>query len=230
MCCTRASRICASSVSAWTGDGLRGKHIEALAKDWYARGLSASTLHNNLSIFRTFAEWIGKAGMVRDIQHYLEPGVTTRSSIAREDKSWAQRGVDVTAKIKQVRPERCASRVAARNAEGLRAASSRSHAASSAQCRPRGLPQHHSRHQGWTRSGGADLHAGTTCAARSGENLLRDAILEHQRSTAPAIHSASSPNGKITTTRWCAPAASRAGTALLATACDINTPTSATES
>ena len=28
---------------------LRGKHIEALANDWHARGLSASTLHNNLS-------------------------------------------------------------------------------------------------------------------------------------------------------------------------------------
>jgi site-specific recombinase XerC len=37
---------------------LRGKHIEALANGWHARGCSASTLHNNLSIFRTFAEWI----------------------------------------------------------------------------------------------------------------------------------------------------------------------------
>ena len=27
---------------------LRGKHIEALAKDWNTRGLSASTLQNNL--------------------------------------------------------------------------------------------------------------------------------------------------------------------------------------
>ena len=82
---------------------LRGKHIEALAKDWHARGLSASTLHNNLSIFRTFAEWIGKAGMVRDIEHYLGSGVTTRSSIAHEDKSWSRRGIDVTLKIEQVR-------------------------------------------------------------------------------------------------------------------------------
>jgi len=39
---------------------LRGKHIEALTKDRHARGLSASTLQNNLSIFRSFAEWIGK--------------------------------------------------------------------------------------------------------------------------------------------------------------------------
>src|SRR5487761_761582 len=33
---------------------LRGKHIEVLVKDWHARGLSASTLQNSLSIFRTF--------------------------------------------------------------------------------------------------------------------------------------------------------------------------------
>jgi hypothetical protein len=50
---------------------VRGKHIAELAKDWEARGLSPSTLQNNLSIFRTFAEWIGKAGMVRGIEHYL---------------------------------------------------------------------------------------------------------------------------------------------------------------
>jgi integrase len=106
-----------------TVTGLRGKHIEALAKDWHARGLSASTLHNNLSIFRTFAEWIGKAGMVRNIEHYLGSGVTTRSSIAREDKSWSQRGVDVAAKIEQVRQKdaRVALQLELQRAFGLRA-------------------------------------------------------------------------------------------------------------
>lgn len=82
---------------------LRGKHIEALASDWHARGFSASTLHNDLSIFRTFAEWIGKAGMVRGIEHYLGPRTPARSSIAREDMSWSGRGVDVAAKIEAVR-------------------------------------------------------------------------------------------------------------------------------
>ena len=82
---------------------LRGKHVEALAKDWHTRGLSASTLQNNLSIFRTFAEWIGKAGMVRGIEHYLGSGMAARSSIAQEDKSWSGRGIDIAAKIEQVR-------------------------------------------------------------------------------------------------------------------------------
>lgn len=103
--------------------GLRGKHIEALAKDWHARGLSASTLHNNISIFRTFAEWIGKAGMVRDIEHYFGSGVSTRSSIAREDKSWSRRNVNVTAKIEQVRQKdaRVALQLELQRAFGLRA-------------------------------------------------------------------------------------------------------------
>ena len=102
---------------------LRGKHIEALAKDWEARELSASTLQNNLSIFRTFAEWIGKAGMVRGIEHYLGSGTTARSSIAREDKSWSGRGVDVAAKIEQVRQKdaRVALQLEVQLAFGLRA-------------------------------------------------------------------------------------------------------------
>lgn len=98
---------------------LRGKHVEALASDLHARGFSASTLQNNLSIFRTFAKWIGKAGMVRGIEHYLGPGTAARSSIAREDKSWSGRGVDVALKIEQVRQKD--ARVALQLAFGLRA-------------------------------------------------------------------------------------------------------------
>ncbi len=102
---------------------LRGKHIEVLAKDWEARGLSASTLQNNLSIFRTFTEWIGKAGMVRGIEHYLGSGTAARSSIAREDKSWSGRGVDIAAKIEQVRQKdaQVALQLELQRAFGLRA-------------------------------------------------------------------------------------------------------------
>ncbi len=102
---------------------LRGKHIDALAKDWHARGFSASTLHNNLSIFRMFAEWIGKAGMVRGVDHYLGSGTTARSSIAREDKTWSGRDVNVAAKLEQVRQkdERIALQLQLQLAFGLRA-------------------------------------------------------------------------------------------------------------
>jgi integrase len=102
---------------------LRGKHIEALTKDRQARMPSASTLRNNLSIFRTFAERIGKAGLVRGIEHYLGSGMAARSSIAREDKSWSGRGVDVAAKIGQVcqRDARVALQLELQLAFGLRA-------------------------------------------------------------------------------------------------------------
>ncbi|MGH8291559.1 MAG: phage integrase N-terminal domain-containing protein [Steroidobacteraceae bacterium] len=102
---------------------LRGKHIEALTKYWHARGLSASTLQNNLSIFRTFAEWIRKAGMVRGIDHYLGSGTAARSSIARQDKTWSGRGIDVGAKIEQVRQKdpRVALQLELQAAFGIRA-------------------------------------------------------------------------------------------------------------
>ena len=42
-----------------TVHSFRGKHMEVLAKAWEERGLSPSTLQNNLSTFRIFAGWIG---------------------------------------------------------------------------------------------------------------------------------------------------------------------------
>jgi integrase len=106
-----------------TVQSLRGKHVEALVKDWHERGLSASTLQNNLSILRSFAEWIGKAGMVRGIEHYLGPGTAARSCIARQDRTWSGRGIDVAAKVEQVRrkDERVALQLELQLAFGLRA-------------------------------------------------------------------------------------------------------------
>ena len=106
-----------------TVKSLRGKHVEVLVKDWHERGLSASTLQNNLSIFRSFADWIGKAGMVRGIEHYLGSGTAARSSIARQDRTWSGRGIDVAAKVEEVRrkDERVALQLELQLAFGLRA-------------------------------------------------------------------------------------------------------------
>lgn len=106
-----------------TVTSLRGTHIAKLMQDGQARGLSASTLQNTLSIFRTFAEWIGKAGMVRGIEYYLGPGTAVRSSIAGQDRSWSARGIDVAAKIDQVRLKdtRVALQLELQAAFGLRA-------------------------------------------------------------------------------------------------------------
>jgi len=86
-----------------TVDSLRGKHVATLVTAWHQRGLSASTIQNQLSIFRTFASWIGKAGMVQSTEHYLGAGVASRTSIAREDRSWSGQGIDAQDKIEQVR-------------------------------------------------------------------------------------------------------------------------------
>jgi integrase len=106
-----------------TVTSLRDKHVVKLMEDWHGRRLSASTLQNNLSIFRTFAEWIGKAGMVRGIEHYLGPGVAVRSSIARQDRSWSAHGIDPVTKIEQVRlkDSRVAMQLELQAAFGLRA-------------------------------------------------------------------------------------------------------------
>lgn len=81
--------------------GFGGRHMDALAKEWQGQGLSASTLQNNTSVMRQFAEWIGKSGMVESSAHYFGDAAT-RTSINETDKSWSAQGVDVDAKIAEV--------------------------------------------------------------------------------------------------------------------------------
>ena len=85
-----------------TVHSFRGKHMQALAKAWEERGLSASTLQNNLSTFRIFAGWIGKAGMVEPTGRYVTPGAASRTSIATQDRSWSAQNVDIAAKLAEV--------------------------------------------------------------------------------------------------------------------------------
>lgn len=103
--------------------GLGGRHIDALTKAWQARGLSPSTLQNNLSIFRTLAEWLGKAGMVQRTEKYFSSQASRRSSINQTDKSWSAKGVDIAAKLAEVRAKdaRVALQLELQRAFGLRA-------------------------------------------------------------------------------------------------------------
>ena len=83
--------------------GFREKHLKVLGEAWEARGLSASRLQNNISIFRTFCGWIGKPGMIRASYHYVSsPEIVTRSIKAQTDKTWSGQGVDVRAKLAEV--------------------------------------------------------------------------------------------------------------------------------
>ena len=106
-----------------TVQSLRGKHIAVLAHAWEARGLSASTLQNNLSTFRVFAGWIGKAGMVERAEKYVTSGAASRSTINTQDRSWTAAGVDIQEKLAEVaaKDARVGLQVALQAIFGLRA-------------------------------------------------------------------------------------------------------------
>jgi integrase len=66
------------------------RHLKALGYAWEAKGLSASTIQNRISVFRTFAEWIGKPGMILGSEHYVKnPHSVERHSVAQCDKTWS---------------------------------------------------------------------------------------------------------------------------------------------
>lgn len=83
---------------------LKEKHLKAVFEMLEAGGQSASTLQNKISIMRTFCYWIGKDGMVRASNHYVQDPISTaRSSVVREDKSWVGNEIDVLAKIAEIK-------------------------------------------------------------------------------------------------------------------------------
>lgn len=66
------------------------RHMMALAHAWEAKGLSASTIQNRISVFRVFSEWIGKVGMIRGSEHYVKnPQSVERHLVAQKDKTWS---------------------------------------------------------------------------------------------------------------------------------------------
>lgn len=66
------------------------RHICALSHAWELRGLSASTIQNRISVFRTFSEWIGKPGMIRGSENYVKNSTRMIRHIAAQfDKTWS---------------------------------------------------------------------------------------------------------------------------------------------
>ena len=66
------------------------RHMIILGNAWEAKGLSASTIQNRISVFRTFSEWIGKSGMIRGSDNYVKnPQSVTRHCVAQFDKTWS---------------------------------------------------------------------------------------------------------------------------------------------
>lgn len=73
---------------------LRGAHIARLVAQWEQEGRSPATIQNRLSVFRTFANWIGKRGLVLPAEHYVSTlEVVKRSYAASEPKTWESKGI-----------------------------------------------------------------------------------------------------------------------------------------
>ncbi len=73
------------------------RHIRALANAWENRGLSASTIQNRISVFRTFSEWIGKRGMILGSENYVKnPENVKRHCVAQTDKTWSGQEKNLT--------------------------------------------------------------------------------------------------------------------------------------
>lgn len=80
--------------------GFKERHMTALGHVWEAKGLSASTIQNRISIFRIFAEWIGKAGMIRGSENYVKnPKSVERHLVTNIDKTWSGKQLDLSQKL-----------------------------------------------------------------------------------------------------------------------------------
>ena len=75
--------------------GLKGKHIEALVRHWFERGLSPATARNRMAHVRWWANRIGKATMVKANADY---GIGARSHVSNGAR---RRDLD-TAKLARV--------------------------------------------------------------------------------------------------------------------------------
>lgn len=83
---------------------LTNRQVQAVANLWAERKLSVATVHNYLSFLRTYAAWIGRPGMVRDVATYFgaDSHYVYRERTAKVDRSWIARCVEVEAKIREV--------------------------------------------------------------------------------------------------------------------------------
>lgn len=99
------------------------RHMILLGHAWEAKGLSASTIQNRISVFRTFSEWIGKPGMIRDSEHYVKnPESVIRHCVAQFDKTWSGQEKNLADKLAglQIQDKAVAMQLELQRAFGLR--------------------------------------------------------------------------------------------------------------
>jgi integrase len=103
-------------------DSLGERHVKLLAARWQKEGLVANTLHTRISNLSTFAEWIGKPGMVKRPNDYFPEEVAKRTHIAKENRAWDAHNVDPQSVIARAREldERFALYLSLQHQFGLR--------------------------------------------------------------------------------------------------------------
>lgn len=70
--------------------GFKERHMIALGHAWESKGLSPSSIQNRISVFRVFAEWIGKKGMIRGAEYYVKNKKSVeRHLVTKIDKTWS---------------------------------------------------------------------------------------------------------------------------------------------
>src|SRR3990167_10705478 len=80
--------------------------MTALGNAWEAKGLSASTIQNRISIFRVFAEWIGKTGMIRDSENYVKNSRSVeRHLVTNLDKTWSGQQQTLSEKLEMIQKQ-----------------------------------------------------------------------------------------------------------------------------
>ncbi len=72
---------------------LGNRHIFMLMERWDQEGVTVKVLHTRISYLRTFARWIGKDGMVKDVRDYLPERDLTRRAAAKVNRAWEANGV-----------------------------------------------------------------------------------------------------------------------------------------
>lgn len=82
---------------------LREIHIRNLVAYWEAEGHASKTINNKLTTLRTFSDWVGKPGMVKNCEtYYSVPEEAKVSTVCTEDKSWSAKEVDALEKIAEI--------------------------------------------------------------------------------------------------------------------------------
>lgn len=78
-----------------TPQGLKEKHVQALANRWREKEIAIRTLHTRMSMLRILAGWLGKPGLVKENEHYFPGMDLTRTAAATRNRAWEANGVNV---------------------------------------------------------------------------------------------------------------------------------------